>query len=176
MLLIFAFFTLLHPLMAAEQAFPPTPAGRIELKTLPAGVLLKSTGSGNYFNEANSLFRPLFRYISRHDIAMNTPVEARIDEAAMFFWVAESQRGKVAGDEAGVRVLEVPARRVASAGVSGAYSRRNFEATRDRLLAWLAKQPGLEAAGEPYAVYWHGPFTPWFAKRAEVHVAVRSRP
>lgn len=162
--------------MAAEQAFPPTAPDVFEIKTLPAGVLLESTGRGNYFEESDNLFGPLFRYISRHDIAMTTPVEARIEGAAMFFWVAESQRGKVAGDEAGVRVLEVPARRVASAGVSGAYSRRNFEITRDRLLAWLAQQPGLEAAGDPYAVYWHGPFTPWFAKRAEVHIPVRGRP
>lgn len=163
-------------LMAAEQAFPPTAPDVIELKTLPAGVLLQSTGRGSYFDESNDLFGPLFRYISRHDIAMTTPVEARIDEAAMFFWVAASQRTKVAGDEGRVRVIEVPERRVASAGVAGAYTRRNFEATRTRLLDWLAQQPGLEPAGEPYAVYWHGPFTPWFAKRAEVHVAVRPKP
>lgn len=157
-------------LMAAEQAFPPTAPGRAEVKTLPAGVLLKSTGRGNYFNEANNLFGPLFRYISRHDIAMTTPVEAQIDDAAMYFWVAPSQRDKVAGNEGGVVVLELPERRVASYGARGSYSRRNFEETRDRLLAWLAEQPGLAAAGAPYAVYWHGPFTPWFAKRFEVHV------
>lgn len=156
--------------MAAEQAFPPTATGRAEVKTLPAGVLLKSTGRGNYFNEANTLFGPLFRYISRHDIAMTTPVEAQIDDAAMYFWVAPSQRDKVAGNAGGVVVLELPERRVASYGARGAYSRRNFEEARDRLLAWLAEQPGLTAAGPAYAVYWHGPFTPWFAKRFEVHV------
>ncbi len=161
--------------MAAAEAFPPTAPGTIEIKTLPAGVLLKSSGRGNYFAESNNLFGPLFRYISRHDIAMTTPVEAKIDEAAMFFWVAPSERAKVAGNEAGVEVLELPERRVAAAGASGSYSAKNFAATREKLLAWLEQNPDWRADGEPYAVYWHGPFTPWFAKRSEVHVPVRSR-
>lgn len=159
--------------MAAEQAFPPTAPGVAEFKTLPAGVLLKSTGKGSYFEQSNQLFRPLFNYISSHDIAMTTPVEAQIDGAAMFFWVAASERSKVAGNTANVEVLTIPERRVASLGVRGSYSRQNFEEARDRLLAWLARQPGIEAAGEPYAVYWDGPFTPWFAKHAEVHIPVR---
>lgn len=161
------------PLMAAENAFFPTAPGVAEFKTLPAGVLLKSSGRGSYFDGANSLFRPLFRYISTHDIAMTTPVEAQIDRAAMFFWVAPGEQAKVTGSTADVEVVKIPERRVASLGANGSYSRGNFEKARDQLLAWLARQPGVEAAGEPYAVYWHGPFTPWFAKRSEVHVPVR---
>lgn len=172
---LLALFTLSVSLMAAEQAFPPTPADRIELKTLPAGVLLKSSGRGNYFSESNELFRPLFRYISRHEIAMTTPVETRIEKAEMYFWVAETERAKVAGNEGGVEVVNIPERHVASAGARGSYSRKNFEDVRARLLAWLAARTDVEAAGEPYAVYWHGPFTPWFMKAFEVHVAVRPR-
>jgi len=170
------FALLLSPAMAAEQAFPPTAPGVTEVKTLPAGVLLKSAGRGNYFEQADGLFMPLFRYISRHNISMTTPVEARIDDAAMYFWVAESQRDKVAGSEGAVEVLRIPERRVASLGARGGYSRGNFEKTRDALLAWIARQPDLEVVGEPYAVYWHGPFTPWFAKRSVVHVPVRAKP
>jgi hypothetical protein len=33
--------------MAAEQAFPPSPVGEPELKTLPAGLLLKTSAPGN---------------------------------------------------------------------------------------------------------------------------------
>jgi effector-binding domain-containing protein len=171
----FLFFLLTLPLMATENAFPPTAPGIAEFKTLPAGMLLKSSGKGSYFDGANGLFRPLFRYISTHKIAMTTPVEAQIDRAAMFFWVAPSEQAKVAGSDAEVEVVNVPERRVASLGATGGYSRENFEKTRDQLLAWLAKQPGVEAAGEPYAVYWNGPFTLWFAKHSEVHVPVRAR-
>jgi effector-binding domain-containing protein len=163
------------PVMAAETAFPPTAPGVAEFKTLPAGMLLKSTGRGSYFDESNRLFGPLFSYISKHDIAMTTPVEARIDRAAMYFWVAPGEQSKVSGNTAGVEVIQIPERRVASLGARGGYSRENFEKTRTELLAWLAKQPDMEAAGEPYAVYWNGPFTPWFTKRSEVHIPVQPR-
>ena len=174
-LVVFAFLTLALA-MSAKEAFPPTPAGTAELKTLPAGVLLQSSGRGNYFDGADNLFGPLFRYISKHNIAMTTPVEARVDSAAMFFWVAESERTKVAGNEAGVEVVAVPERRVASRGERGGYSRANFEQARDRLLAWLAARPDVEAAGAPYGVYWNAPYVPAFLKRFEVHVPVRPRP
>jgi effector-binding domain-containing protein len=159
--------------MAAANAFPPTPPDVTELKTLPAGVLLRAAArSGDYFDQSNRLFRPLFNYISSHGIAMTTPVEARIDPAEMYFWVAPSEEAKVAGTAGGVDVLRLPERRVASIGARGGYSRENYERARDRLLAWVAGQPGVRIAGDPYAVYWHGPFTPWFAKRFEVHVPV----
>ncbi len=161
------------PAMATETAFPPTAPGVAEFKTLPAGVLLRTTGRGNYFEEANGLFRPLFGYISSRKIAMTTPVEVRVAPAAMYFWVAASERPKVSGGTTEVEVIDVAERHVASLGVRGSYSRENFEQARDRLLAWLAHQPGVEAAGEPYAVYWDSPFTLWFAKRAEVHIPVR---
>jgi len=168
-------FLLIGPLiMAAPQAFAPTEVGVSELKTLPAGVLLKAQGQGNYFSESNGLFRPLFNYISTHNIAMTTPVEAKIDDAAMYFWVAKSERSKVAGSGGGVEVVEIPERRVASLGARGSYSATNFAKTRDALVAWLSTQPGVEPAGPAYGVYWNGPFTPGFLKRFEVHVPVRT--
>jgi len=170
-------FFLLGPLiMAAPQAFAPTEVGVSEFKTLPAGVLLKAQGRGNYFSESNRLFRPLFNYISTHNIAMTTPVEAKIDDAAMYFWVADSERSKVAGSSGGVEVLEIPERRVASLGARGSYSATNFSKTRDALVTWLQTQPGVEVAGDAYGVYWNGPFTPGFMKRFEVHLPVRATP
>jgi len=168
---------LLLPLtaMATEQSFPPTAPGVNELKTLPAGTLLKAAKSGNYFAESGGLFRPLFNYISSRDIKMTVPVEAQIDEAAMYFWVAPDEVSKVTVAAAGVEVIRMPARQVAARGARGGYSAANFAQTRDALLAWLAGQPGVEAAGPAYAVYWHGPFTPWLLKRSEVHVPVRPK-
>jgi hypothetical protein len=164
------------PLMATEQAFPPTAPGVAEFKTLPAGVLLKSTGRGSYFDESNRLFRPLFNYISSQKIAMTTPVEAQIDQAVMYFWVAPSEVAKVVGDRDGVEDIRISERQVASLGARGGYGRDNFEQTRDKLRAWLETHPEVEVTGEAYAVYWHGPFTPWFAKRSEVHIPVRTKP
>ena len=159
--------------MATEQAFPPTPVGQCEIKTLPAGVLLKASGRGSYFGQSNGLFRPLFNYIASHGIAMTTPVEAVVDEAAMYFWVAPSQRAKVAGNQGGVTVIEVPERLVASRGARGAYSRENFEETRAKLATWLGARNDLEPTGPAYPVYWNGPFLPGFMKGYEVHLPVR---
>jgi hypothetical protein len=158
--------------MSAQSAFPPTAVGVCELKVLPAGTLLKSEGSGEYFENANGLFMPLFRYISSHDIKMTTPVEAQVDSAAMYFWVAKGERPKVTGSEGGVKVIEVPERQVASMGGRGGYDRKNFEATRDALLAWIGKRADVEPSGPAYPVYWNAPFVPWFLKTYEVHIPV----
>jgi effector-binding domain-containing protein len=172
--LLLCFLLIISP-MAAEEAFPPSPVGTPELKTLPAGLLLKSAAPGSYFDEANRLFRSLFSYISSHDIAMTTPVEAQIDGAAMYFWVAESQRAKVTGSANGVEVVAVPERRVASLGTRGGYSEENFRRTRDALAAWLRTRHDIEPAGPAYAVFWNGPFLPGFLKRFEVHVPVQDK-
>jgi hypothetical protein len=161
--------------MATEQAFPPTAPGVNELKTLPAGTLLKAAKAGNYFENNNGLFRPLFNYISSHDIKMTVPVEAQIDEAAMYFWVAPDEVPKVTGPAKGVEVIQMPPRQVAVRGARGGYSEEKFAETRDALLAWLAQRTDVEAAGPAYAVYWNGPFTPWLLKRSEVHVPVRPK-
>jgi hypothetical protein len=160
--------------MATEQAFPPAEIGSPEIVTLPAGLLLKSTGQGSYFDHPSDLFMPLFRYISSHDISMTVPVEARIDSAAMYFWVSEAQRGKANENAGGVEVVEVKERKVARLGARGGYSEANFNRTRDVLVAWLRKQKEVEPSGEPYAVFWNGPFLPGFLKRYEVHIPVRS--
>ena len=168
---------LLLPLsaMATESAFPPTAPGTAELKTLPAGVLLKASARGDYFEQNGRLFRPLFNYIASRDIKMTVPVEATIDGAAMAFWVGRNEQAKVTGPDRQVEVIEIPERHVASRGARGGYSRANFEKTRAELEAWLQDQPGVEATGPAYAVYWHGPYVPWFAKAYEVHIPVRNR-
>lgn len=175
---VLAFLLLLIPtplLMAYESAFPKTAPGASELKTLPAGTLLKAAAGGDYFARSGGLFRPLFNYISDHDIKMTVPVEAQIDDAAMFFWVGRTELDKVRPATGGVEIIRMPERRVAVRGARGGYNRPNFERTRDELLRWLAAQGSLEAAGPAYAVYWNGPFTPWFLREYEVHVPVRPK-
>lgn len=161
--------------LSVEEAFPPTPSGHIEIKELPAGILIESTSDRSYFSANNRLFGPLFRYISDRNIAMTTPVEARIDPGKMYFWIRKDEVHKVDGDTNNVRVIEMPPRLVASAGARGAYSETNFIRTRERLLEWLTEQEEWEAVGEPFAVYWNGPFTVWFLKRFEVQIEVARR-
>jgi len=161
--------------MAYNQAFPPTPPDATELKTLPAGTQAKATANGSYFEQSGRLFRPLFNYISTNDIQMTVPVEARIEDAAMSFWVDPADLTKVRPPGKGVEIVTLPERQVAAQGYRGGYSRENFEKVRTRLLAWVESRTDVEAAGPAYAVYWNGPFTPWFIKHFEVHVPVRPK-
>jgi hypothetical protein len=193
-----AFFLLPFTAMSASAAFPATESGVTELKTLPAGVLVRSEAKGDYFKKNGDLFRPLFRYIQRKDIAMTTPVEAHIgDTSAMYFWIATPERAKAEADlpttadstlpaasstpaesapakaiPEGVVVLTRPERLVVSHGGRGGYSRTHFEEARTAALAWLATRPDLVADGPAYAVYWNSPFMPGFLKRYEVHIPV----
>ena len=161
--------------MAAEKAFVPTPPGEAEIKVLPAGRLLESRSSGSYFDRSNNLFGPLFRYISQNGISMTSPVEARIDPGVMYFWVSESQVDKTVGDREGVRVVDIPQRTVAAMGFRGGYSEDNYEKAKISLMEWIEEKGYLRPQGEPFAVYWDGPMTPWFMKSFEVMVEVEVR-
>jgi SOUL heme-binding protein len=165
----------LNQAMASSEAFSQAPVGAPEIATLPAGVLLKSSARGDYFEQADSLFWPLFRYIRDHSITMTTPVEASVDDASMFFWVSAADVPKASADGGGVAVVRVPERTVARLGARGSYSRENFEATRQALTRWLDSRKDVEASGPAYAVFWNGPFVPGFLKRFEVHIPVKPR-
>jgi hypothetical protein len=175
-------FLLAFASMSAASAFSPTAPGVTELKTVPAGLLVRREVQGDYFYKSGELFRPLFRYIQRKDIAMTTPVESHPGAtSAMLFWIAASERPKAEGDLApaapvipeGVVVLQRPAQLVVSRGDRGGYSRKHFEQAREVVLAWVAARPELKVAGEAYGVYWNSPFMPPFLKRYEVHIPVR---
>ena len=158
---------------AYEQAFAKTNAGEFEVKSLPAARLIASHSDSTYFEEGNGLFRPLFRYISSRDIAMTTPVEAEIKPGVMYFYIGKDVNNEKLEATDDVSLHELPERMVASHGVRGAYSERNFQEATTTLRAWLAKNPKYEAIGEPRGIFWNGPFMPGFFKRFEVHIPVR---
>lgn len=162
-----------HTTMASE-AFDKTTPGEIEIKELPAGRLLESKTEGDYFEQSGQLFRPLFSYIQKNGISMTTPVEAQIAPGKMYFWVAEDQKEKAADGNANVKVIDVPKRKVASIGARGSYSKANFEEAQATLLQWIETNDAIKPIGDPYAVYWNGPFTPWFLKTFEVHVQIEN--
>lgn len=164
---------LASPVSAIEQAYPKTPVGEIEVKTLPAATLIASRSEKGYFEEDNRLFRPLFRYIQKRDIAMTTPVEAEMEPGEMFFYIGEAVDAEALADTGEVAVRRLPERTVASIGARGGYSEANFAQARKKLEDWLASQPRYEATGPARGVFWDGPFTLWFLKRFEVHVPVR---
>lgn len=157
-----------------ELAYPKTGVGVCELKELPAGKILVARSNRPYFSGGNQLFGRLFRYIQSNRIPMTAPVEAGMEPGTMVFYVdkASSARTDLASTR-DVELKDVPARTVASVGIRGSYTQGAYDANLARLREWLASRPELEAAGEPYAVYWDSPFVPGFMKRSEVHIPVR---
>ena len=158
---------------AYEQAFAKTDVGEFEVKALPAARLIASQTDAAYFNDGNSLFRPLFRYISERDVAMTTPVEAEINPGVMYFYIGANVSSDVLDATKNVSVHELPERLVASLGVRGGYKERNFNKAAAKLSAWLLKNPAYEATGEARGIFWNGPFIPGFFKRFEVHIPVQ---
>ena len=158
---------------ANKQAFPRSEVGAFEIKTLPAALLIASKGDGHYFEENNGLFRPLFRYINTHGIAMTTPVEAEIDPGVMYFYISNDVAADSLKKADRVELHHQPERTVASHGVRGRYSEKNFKQAAEILRAWISENRNYEQSGDARGVFWNSPFMPGFLKRFEVHIPVR---
>ena len=154
---------------ATEQAFLRTNSGAIEVKTLPACTVIKTTSDASYFEE-NNLFMPLFWYITTRGIAMTSPVEVEVNPGTMYFYIGGDAKDRALKETDAVEVERIPERLVASIGYQGAYTEANFQEANNRLKAWLKEQKQYRAIGEAKAIYWDGPSVPKARKRAEVHI------
>jgi len=155
-----------------EQAFKKTPAGEIEIKNIPESTVLVAESGGNYYGGRNTLFRRLFNYINENNVAMTVPVEARVENAQMKFYVGTQDKIKALKDQGSVQVVTVPQRTVVSIGIRGAYTESNFVKAKATLEQWLKDNTEYRQAGDAYAVFWDAPFMPFFLKRSEVHITV----
>lgn len=156
---------------AYQNNFEKTSSGAFEVKTLPAAKVIATQEEGVYFDRDNQMFMKLFNYIRRNDVSMTVPVTADLNPAGMQFFVGPKDWGKLK-DDADVKVVDVPERTVASHGVRGSYSKDNVDGALARLNEWLGQHPQYKKVGEPYAVFWNGPYVPGFMKRFEVHIPV----
>jgi hypothetical protein len=158
--------------LAYEKAFEATQPGEIEIKKIPQRTLIVARRGENYFEENNTLFGQLFRYIQDHDVSMTVPVKAEIDPGRMYFYIGKEDLKKDLKNSGSVEVITEPELQVISLGVRGGYSEKNFEQAREELLDQLAVNKGWKKSGKPYAIFWNGPFVPGFMKKFEVHVPV----
>ena len=158
--------------MAYERAYEPTPAGQVEIKTLPPVVYIQSEADSRNSGGRNGLFMPLFRYIDDRSISMTTPVEMDGTNTRMRFFVPRARHGETLPATGTVTPGSRPETTVLSVGVRGAYNTRSFAKGLSVLENWLAEHPEWEKVGEPYVVYWDGPYKPGFMKNSEVHIPV----
>lgn len=158
-----------------ESAYPKTDVGKIEMKEIPKSTVLVSAVDGSYFDRANPLFRRLFNYIKKNEVAMTVPVEAEMEPGTMKFYVGSQGRSTDLRDTSTVKVVTAAERTVVSLGCMGEYDREDFDKAVAKLQAWLKKHPEHASMGKPYAVFWDSPFTPGPLRRFEVHVVVVPR-
>lgn len=162
--------------MGYEQMFPKTKPGEIEIKTLPKLRALKhSKGTGDYFNESNDLFMPLFRYIQQNDLAMTIPVESEINPATMIFFVGPDVDLSRTDSSEHVEVLTIPERTVLAVGIRGSYNDKNYQQALSKAPNWLKQDQQYTANGPARMIYWDGPYIPWFLKRSELHLPIVER-
>ncbi len=159
-----------------RSVYEPTPSGSIEVKTIPESTVLYTEMPGNYFDNANSLFRRLFGYINENELKMTVPVESEFEgKAAMKFYADPDAVPADLKNSENVKILKMPEVRVASIGKRGSYSKANVEEARKELETWLQNNDKLVQNGAPYAVFWDSPFKLWFLKRYEVHIPIKDK-
>jgi len=175
LLIIVGVYGIVRMDVSYQAAYPKTPAGKIQIKVIPASLLMSTSKQGDYFDRGNELFSRLFTYINENKVSMTVPVEAEIKNARMKFYIGTADRKKNLRDGSQVTVITEKRRTVVSCGIRGGYSRTNFQKAKARLETWLQENTGYQRAGDAYAVYWNSPFMPWFLKRSEVHIPVIKR-
>ncbi len=163
--------------------FPaPTEAGIIEIKHYPEYRAVTYRHTGDAIAATRVAFQPLFEHISRNQIAMTTPVEARYlgDSSATNPENHTVEVSFLYGDpqmipqwiHSEVTVRDYPAMTVVSIGIQGAYTWDSYQSNLQKLYAWLAENPEYKISGVPRRLLYNSPMTPESIKRSEVQIAI----
>jgi hypothetical protein len=173
---------------------PPTPVGSVEIKRYPsvrrAEVVGRADSERGLGRASSAGFFPLFRHISRNDIAMTAPVEmefrtdrdaapapdAPVSEWSMAFLYRTRDLHPTGRDEADprVRIVDSEPVTVVSLGIRG--DRQGYAALREhvgRLYDWIEMSGEWEIAGDPRTLGYNGPSVPRARQWWEVQVPVR---
>jgi effector-binding domain-containing protein len=186
-------------LMAVEEAEYTVvmEAGDIEVRDY-APAIVAETIINDEFEEAGDLaFRKLFKYIggnnqAREEIAMTAPVaqEERSEKIAMtapvgqqkteegwavsFMMPASYSMETVPKPlDPDVVIRQIPAHRAVSIRYSGFWSEEKYREHLEELQAWIRAE-NHQVTGVPVWARYNAPFTPWFMRRNEILIPVKS--
>lgn len=185
------------PAMATEEApyTVITTDNTFELREYAPQVVAEIIVEGKLEDAGNRAFRPLFRYISgdnksRGKIAMtapvsqqqkgeNIPMTAPVSQQrvqgrwAVSFMMPASYTMETlpAPDDPGIKLRQVPARRVAAVRYSGFWSEKTYLLNKEKLETWIRKNR-FSVVGEPVWARYNPPFTLWFMRRNEILIPV----
>ncbi|MGB9177565.1 MAG: heme-binding protein [Methanoregula sp.] len=157
--------------------------GEIEFRQYPSVVLATVDSDGN-----DTGFNLLFAFITgsnhtKHKISMTSPVitSRQIAMTAPVLSDAKSMSfvmppGKSRDDipdplDSRIRIMTLPARKVAVLRFRGYARQDEVEAAEERLLEGL-KKAAIEPVGVPFLMRYNPPWTPGFLRRNEVAVEI----
>ena len=170
---------------------------KIEIREYAPSIVAETVVSGEFEEVGNQAFRKLFNYISgdntaRNKIAMTAPVaqEKRSENIDMTSPVGQRAAGEgwavsfmmPAGytmettpqpDDPDVVLRDIPSYRAAAIRYSGFWSEEKYQEHLEKLQTWI-EQNQLEVAGEPVWARYNAPFTPWFMRRNEILIPIKS--
>jgi predicted secreted protein len=167
-----------------------------EVREIEAHLGVETTVEGSYSQSRNQAFRRLFDYIqgnntTRGKVEMTVPVTSRPASQKIAMTVPVTSAPEGAGhtmqfvlprsftrdtapepSDPLVRLVDIPAEKVAVRRFSGLSSEANWRKAEATLLEAL-RADGLEPAGPSRLAVYNGPLTPWFMRRNEVVVPLR---
>ena len=179
-----------------------TEDGDFEVRDYPPLVVAEVIREGGRQQGLSEGFGPLARYIFAKErggerIAMTAPVQQQAvapdEKIAMTAPVTQTSAGDgawavqfimpsayriedlPAPADDGVRLREVPARRVAAVRFSGRTDDQLIAKQEKRLRSWMLGRQ-LEPAGAAVYAYYNDPFTPGFLRRNEVMIPISPGP
>lgn len=165
---------------------PPTPDGKIEVKSYPAYRCATYHYQGNLAEAANRAFYPLYQHISSNQISMTAPVETRYPSSTLETAGLLDAQGEAsvsflyrgtniypAAINNNIQIEDISPMTVVSLGLKGGYSYQNYREGLARLENWLRQHPEYEIAGSPRRFFYDGPYIPDALKRSEIQVPIR---
>jgi effector-binding domain-containing protein len=168
-----------------------------ELRSYDSHILAEVLVQSNFEDAGGEAFRPLFDYISgnnikRQKVSMTAPVSQQGGSQSISMTSPVSQTGTddswlvsfmmpsefsldTIPEPIDPRVVLrlVPARYIASVKYSGFWSHDKYQDHYDKLLAWIAAK-NLNATGDPVWARYNAPYTPWFLRRNEILLPIKS--
>lgn len=153
--------------------------GAFEVRRYAPVVAAEVTRPGDRRQGVSAAFGPLADYIFAKDrggdkIAMTAPVTQQAEAGGwQVRFLMPAARGMATLPPPGgdVRLVELPARRMAAVRFSGRWTDARFDAAEARLRGWMDAR-GLTPAGPATYGYYNPPFLPWFLRRNEVMIEI----
>ncbi|HET9336388.1 MAG TPA: heme-binding protein [Sphingomicrobium sp.] len=169
--------------MQEEPGYRPLETdGDHQIRDYPALTVAETVVEGPRRDALDQGHRILADYLSGEELAMMNPVlqdsgdpmasdpplfDDDLEGAWRTRFVLPASRDELSEPPSGIRLVEIPARRVAAVSFSGRWTDPLLKEQEERLRGWLARR-GEKSNGEPEYAFYNSPMIPGPLRRNEV--------